>query len=171
MKTYLAMPVRALALIAAFALLAGCSKSTTTTDTTGDVTGSTPSTSSTPSTTPPATQSLMDQLGGMTGVNQLADAFAANLAADPMLSPVLNAEAINAAKQGLVNEIAKTSGAAEPYPGSNLLSALTGKVTTVDGANAVTNALSKAADSVNVSAATKGSLMAMMTPITQSLVG
>jgi len=165
MKTYLAMPVRALALIAAFALMAGCSKSTTTTDTTGDVTGSTPSTAA------PVTQSLMDQLGGMTGVNQLADAFAANLASDPMLSSALNADAINAAKQGLVNEIAKASGAAEPYPGSNLLSALTGKVTNADGANAVTNALSKAADSVNVSAAAKGSLMAMMTPITKSLVG
>lgn len=166
MNRYLAMPIRAIRLLAVVVILAGCTKSSTSTDTTTDVTGN-PNTAE----TTPTSQSLMDQMGGMSGVNQLADAFAANLSSNATLTPTLNADVIQAAKQGLVNDIAKASGAAEPYPGASLLGALSGKGLSADQVNAVTSALSSAADSVNLSAPAKSSLMAMMEPVSKALMG
>ena len=164
MNVTLATPVRWI-LLTALLVTVGCTKSGTNTEASTDVTSETASSAATMG------QSLWDQLGGMSGANQLADAFAANLAANPTLSAALNPDAITAAKQGLVNEIAKASTTPEPYPSASLLGALSGKGLTPDAVNGVTAALSSAADSMNLSPAAKSSLMGLMAPITQSLMG
>ena len=164
MKVSLATPARWI-LLTALLVAVGCSKSGTNTEASTDVTSETASSAAT------MPQSLWDQLGGMSGANQLADAFAANLAANPTLSAALNPDAITAAKQGLVNEIAKASNTPEPYPSASLLTALSGKGLTPDAVNGVTAALSSAADSMNLSPTAKSSLMGLMAPITQSLMG
>jgi truncated hemoglobin YjbI len=154
-------------MLAVLVMLVGCNKSGTSADTSTDVTGSTASTAA----PAPTGQSLMDQLGGTSGVNQLADAFAANLASTTSLSPALNSDAITAAKQGLVNEIAKASGVAEPNPGASLLGALSGKGLSSDQVSAVSSALSSAADGMNVSPPAKSSLMGIMAPVSKALAG
>ena len=161
----LAMPTRVVSLLAVLGMLAGCNNSSTNTEASNDVTGSAASTAASMG------QSLMDQLGGMAGVVKLADAFGANLAANPTLSGLLNADAITGAKQGLVNEVAKASGAPEPYAGVSLLGALSGKGLTPDSVKSVTDALSSAADSMNLSPAAKSSLMGIMAPISKALGG
>ena len=154
-----------LRLLAVLVLVAGCSSTGTSTETSTDVAGSASSSAAAMS------QSLMDQVGGVSGANKLADAFGANLAANTTLSASLNTDAINGAKQGLVNEIAKASGTAEPYAGASLLGSLSGKGLTADSVNAITSALSSAADSMNLPSATKTSLLAIMEPVSKALVG
>jgi len=114
--------------------------------------------------------SLMNQLGGITGVTKLADAFGANISANPILSKVLDAAAITQTKNGLVNEIAKVSGMAAPNPGADMLGALTGKGLDAQGVNELTGALSSAADQVKVGGPQKSALMALLTPITNTLL-
>ena len=158
--------LRSILVLTALVMAVGCSTSGTSTEASTDVTDST-----TPSSAAPVGQTLLDQVGGMSGANQLADAFASNLAANPTVSASLNGDAITAAKQGLVNEIAKASNVPEPNPGASLLGALSGKGLTPDGVNAVTTALSSAADSMNLSPTAKSSLMGIMAPISQALMG
>ena len=161
----LAMPARVASLLAVLVMLAGCNKSSTNAEASKDVTDSATSTAASMG------QSLMDQIGGMEGAVKLADAFGANLAANPTLSPLLNADAITGAKQGLVNEIAKASNTPAPYAGASLQGALSGKGLTSDSVKAVTEALSSAADSMHLSPAAKSSLMGIMAPIAKGLVG
>ena len=150
----------AIGLVALSLIVFGCNKSTTSSDTL-------PNTSMTSA----DATALMTQLGGMDGVNKLADAFGANLSANPKLSSTLNPTTINDAKQGLANEVAKVSGATPPYPGVSLLNALSGKGLDKDGVKAVEDALSSAADAMNLGSQTKASLKAIMEPISKSLIG
>ncbi|HET9940136.1 MAG TPA: hypothetical protein VFR25_03450 [Candidatus Eisenbacteria bacterium] len=161
----LASSPRVAALLAVLVILAGCNKSGTKTEASTDMAGSASSTAAAMG------QSLMDQLGGMEGVVKLADAFGANLAANPALSSLLNADAITGAKQGLVNEIAKASNTPAPYAGASLAGSLSGKGLTHDSVKAVTDALESAADSMHLTPATKSSLMGLMAPISKALGG
>lgn len=165
MKINHAFPTSTRRLLVLLVVLVGCSSSGTGTETSTDVTGSASSAAATMG------QSLMDQVGGVSGANKLADAFGANLASNTTLSAALNTDAINGAKQGLVNEIAKASGTAEPYAGASLLGSLSGKGLTADSVSAITSALSSAADSMNLPPATKTSLLAIMEPVSKALVG
>jgi truncated hemoglobin YjbI len=161
-------------LVIASLMLVSCSKSTTNAEpetTAGSTTPSTTTPSSTSSDVAGMSQTLMDQLGGMTGVTKLADAFAANLSANPTVSTALTPDAINSAKQGLVNEIAKVSGAPEPYAGASLLGALSGKGLTSDGVKGVEDALASAADTMNLSSPAKESLKSIMSPVSKALQG
>ena len=159
-------PTRARHLLVLLVVLAGCSSTSgSSTETSTDVTGSPTSASATMG------QSLMDQVGGVSGANKLADAFAANLSANSTLSASLNTDAITAAKQGLVNEIAKASNTAEPYAGASLLVSLSGKGLTKDSVEEITDALGDAADSMNLPSGTKSSLLAIMEPVSKALVG
>jgi hypothetical protein len=115
--------------------------------------------------------SLMNQLGGMSGVTQLADAFGANLSGNPLLSQVLDATAVSQTKMGLVNEIAKASGVAPPNPGADMFSTLSSKSLNADQVGAVTSALSSAADQVHLAGAQKSAVMGLLTPITNKLLG
>lgn len=118
-----------------------------------------------------ASQTLMQQLGGESGANKLADTFAANLAKDPSVTKYLNADAINAVKNGLVNEVAKASGMAAPNPGADLTQALMGKGLDASAMNAVTSSLASAADQVKVPASSKASLLGLMDPVSKSVLG
>jgi hypothetical protein len=119
----------------------------------------------------PAGASLVDQLGGMSGVTKLADAFGANLSGNPLLSPVLDAAAVSQTKMGLVNEIAKASGMAPPNPGADMFSTLSSKALNADQVGAVTAALSAAADQVHLAGAQKAAVMNLLTPVTNKLLG
>lgn len=156
---------RVATLLAVLVILAGCNKSGTSTEASKDMTASASSAASSMG------QSLLDQLGGMEGAVKLADAFGTNLAANPALSSLLNADAITGAKQGLVNEIAKASNTPAPYEGVTLKSALSGKGLTPDSVKAVADALSSAADSMHLTPAAKSSLMGLMAPISKALGG
>jgi hypothetical protein len=156
-------------LVTASLMLVSCSKSTTNTEPETTAGSTTPS--STSSDVAGMSQTLMDQLGGMAGATKLADAFAANLSANPTVSTALNPDAINSAKQGLLNEIAKVSGAPEPYAGTSLLGALSGKGLTPDAVKGVEDALDSAADTMDLSSAAKESLKSIMSPVTKSLQG
>src|SRR5262245_37160322 len=118
-----------------------------------------------------AGMSLFQQLGGMSGVTKLAEAFGANIAANPILSKVLDAATIGQTKLGLVNEIAKASGMTAPNPGVDLLTTLSGKGLDASGVSALTNALSDAADKVHLKGPEKTAVMGLPTPITNIRAG
>lgn len=115
--------------------------------------------------------SLVNQLGGMSNVTQLADAFGANLGADAMLSKSFDAAAISQVKDGLVNEIAKASHMPAPRGTVDLLTALSGKGLDAAGVDALTAALGSAADSIHLGATQKTALLGMFTPIATQLIG
>ena len=94
----------------------------------------------------------------------------ANLAAGP-LAKVLDPAAITQTQQGLVNEFAKASGMPAPHSGSDMLAALSGKVTDPEGVGALTSALSSAADQLHIGATEKTALLALLAPITSRLLG
>ncbi len=136
----------------------GCSKSTTSTTAGNSMTAT-------------ASKSLMESLGGVSSVNNLADSFASNLSSNPAVTKFLNADAISSAKLGLVNEIAKASGMAPPNPGADLKQALSGKGMDADAVNAVNGALASAADAQKVGATEKTALMGLIDPISKSVLG
>lgn len=118
-----------------------------------------------------AGMSLINQLGGMSTVTALADAFGVNIGADPILSKIFDTAGIMQTKQGLVNEVAKASGMALPNPGVDLLSTLSGKGLDASATGALTNALAAAADQVHLGEAQKTAVLGLLTPITNQLVG
>ena len=136
----------------------GCNKSST-------------KTSSESSMTAMASQTLMQQLGGVDGVNKLADSFAGNLSKNPAVTKYLNPDAIAGVSKGLVNEVAKASGMAAPNPGADLTQALMGKGLDASAMNAVTSSLASAADQVKVPASSKASLLGLMDPVSKSVLG
>lgn len=76
---------------------------------------------------PSTAMSLVDQLGGMAKVNQLAAQFGTNLSTAAGLSKYLSPQDIQAVSSGLVNSLASMSGMAPPKPGPDLAGALAGK--------------------------------------------
>ncbi len=136
----------------------GCSKSSTTAAPATSVAGM-------------STKSLVDQLGGMQGVTSLANSFASNMSASPSITKFLNPEAISNAKLGLMNEVAKASNVALPNPGVDLKQVLSGKGMDAEGVGALTNALASAADTQKLDATQKTAVMALMDPISKSILG
>jgi hypothetical protein len=147
----------ALLCIALFAAV-GCNKSST-------------NTTAVSSTAATASQTLMEQLGGMNGVNQLADNFASNLSQQPAVTKYLNPEAIAAVKSGLVNEVAKASGMAPPNPGADLMQALSGKGLDAGAMTAFSGSLQAAAATQKLGDAPTTALMTLIDPIAKSAVG
>lgn len=129
------------------------------------------SVASAPATAVSAGKSLVDQLGGLSKVSSLADAFGTNLSQNPAVSKFLNPASIDMAKKGLVNQVATTSGMDAPNPGSSLLGAFSGKGLDKQGVTGITDSLSKAADSVNFNALQKESILNLMQPVTKALLG
>ena len=154
-------------LIVAAALSLGCSKSATNAMTET----SKPSTSAM-TTALDAGKGLFNYLGGLPGVNRLADAFGVNIAKSPILGKLFDAAALTATKLGLVNEVAKASGLAPPNPGvADLATTLGGRGLDQAGVTELNQALSAAADQVNMGAPEKTALMALVSPITNSIAG
>jgi hypothetical protein len=115
--------------------------------------------------------SLLNQLGGMAGVTQLANAFGLKIGTNPVLSKLFDGAAITQTSQGLVNEVAKASGVAPPHAGVDLFSVLSGKGLDAAGVGELTSALSSAANEAKLDAPKKASLMGLLTPITNRLLG
>ena len=90
-------------LIVAAASSLGCSKSATNAMTET----SKPTSTSAVTTAMEAGKGLFNYLGGLPGVNRLAEAFGLNIAKSPVLGKLFDAAALTATKLGLVNEIAK----------------------------------------------------------------
>lgn len=158
--------VRVLAVVMTLAVLGGCSS--TSSSTTSGAGGAADMTASAKVVTSPS--SLLDQLGGLAGVTKLAEVFGANLAANPAIAKFLDATAMTQVQNGLVNEVAKASNQTPPHAGADLLGALTGKGIDAEGVSAITNSLAAAAETQKLSAASKTSLMALLAPITTSLL-
>ena len=158
--------VRGTFLMLALAMLSSCS-STSSSTTSGA--GAAADMAATAKVVSPS--SLMDQLGGIAGVTKLAQAFGVNLAANPAIAKFLDASAITQVQNGLVNEVAKASKMTPPNAGADLLGALTGKGIDAEGVNALTSSLTAAADAAQVAAPAKASLLALLAPITNSLLG
>ena len=156
-------PLSALFSIALVATV-GCSKSTTNTTAASGTTAATGSTAT-------ASQTLMEQLGGLNSVNLLADTFASNLSQQPAVTKFLNPEAIAVVKAGLVNEVAKVSGAAPPNPGADLKQALSGKGLDAEAAAAISGSLQAAAATQKLGDAPTTALMTLIDPIAKSAVG
>lgn len=147
------------ALLGSLLLVAlGCSKSTTNTTAASSMTAT-------------ASKTLMEQLGGMSGVNKLADTFASNLANQPAITKYLNADAISSVKSGLVNEIAKASGMAPPNPGADLKQALSGKGLDASAMTAFSGALQHAAAAEKLGDSSTTALMTLIDPIAKAAVG
>lgn len=157
--------VRAASLVATLGLLSGCSSTSSST-----VSGAGAAADMT-ATAKVVGSSLMDQLGGMAGVTKLVEAFGVNLAGNPAIAKFLDAAAITQTKNGLVNEIAKVSGVTPPNPGADLKATLSGKGIDAAGVDALSSSLASAADQAQLAAPAKTSLMALFTPIANSLLG
>jgi hypothetical protein len=70
-----------------------------------------------------------------------------------------------------VNEIAKASGMAAPHPGADLLGVFAGKSLGAAGSQAVTDALSSAADGLEIGGAQKTALMGLLDPVAKQIAG
>ena len=159
--------------LAALASMAGCSESAK--NSTAQVTSKTATSASSAagaaSSAMSAGASLVNQLGGMSTVTQLADAFGVNIAGNPQLSKLFDAAAITQVKDGLVNEVAKASGMTAPKGPVSLLSALSGKGLDATGVDALTSALSSAGDTIHLGSTQKAAVMALVSPILNQALG
>ena len=145
--------------------LGGCSKSAT-----NAMTESGKPTTSAVTSAFDAGKGLFNYLGGLPGVNRLAEAFGLNISKSPLLSKLFDAAALTATKLGLVNEIAKASGLAPPNAGvPDLLTTLSGRGLDQAGVAELNQALSSAADEVKMGEPEKTAMMALVTPITNSV--
>jgi truncated hemoglobin YjbI len=164
MKLHGSVARAALLIATVVAILSGCSKAATNQMESSAMTAGAAGATA-------AGQSLLGQLGGMSGVSKLAEAFSGNMTKDPVLSKLLDPATITQTSNGLVNSIATMSGQKPPHGSDDMLKALSGKNLGADGVNALTGALSSAADQMKVVEPTKSALMAVLTPVTNSLLG
>jgi hypothetical protein len=118
-----------------------------------------------------AGKSLLDQLGGIEGASRLAEQFATNLTASPAVTKFLDNAAITGVKNGLVNEIAKSSGTAPPNAGADLKSSLSGKGLDAGAMSAISGALGAAASTLKLSPATASAVLGLVEPILKSVLG
>jgi hypothetical protein len=113
---------------------------------------------------------LYQQVGGSSGLANLANQFGANISANPQLTAVIDAVTLSALKSGLTNDVMKASGM-QPAGPETLASALQGKSLDASGLNALSNALAEAGSSVGLDSGTISSLTALLKPAGQSMMG
>ena len=170
MKTNARTAGLGLLFLATMASLVGCKSASNQMTESGAAAAASPAAMSDAASMAKAGASLVDQMGGMSNVVKLADAFGANISKNPILTKALDAAAITQTKQGLVNEIAKASGMAPPNPGVDLTSALSGKGLDAGGVSALSSSLSAAAGALHLNGAVTQSLMALIQPILSELL-
>lgn len=158
--------IRGMILLGAAALVAGCSESAD--PPTADVTR-TPPVAAQPS-ADPSPMSLISQLGGLTRVSQLADAFGANIAEDATLSQSFDAAGITQIKNGLINEVAKASDMPPPNGDADLLAVLSGRSLDANAVGALNSALTSAANRIAMSPAQTSAVTSLIAPIFAKLV-
>ena len=114
--------------------------------------------------------SLYQQVGGSSGLTNLANQFGANISANPQLTSIIDAVTISALKSGLTNDVMKASGM-QPLSSESLSSALQGKSLDATGFNALSNALAEAGSATGLDSGTISSLTALLKPVSQSMLG
>jgi len=115
--------------------------------------------------------SLYSSLGGAAGVTQLANAFGVDLANNSVVSALLGASGIEAAKTGLSNSIAKAANMAVPAGSPDLLGALSGKGLDASAVQGVASSLMNAAKSQGLKPDQMAALTSLWEPIGKSLLG
>ena len=114
---------------------------------------------------PSTAMSLVDQLGGMAKVNQLAAQFGTNLSNAAGLSKFLSPQDVQTVSNGLVNSIASVSGMAPPKTGPDLAGALAGKNLDPAALNSLTSSLQSAATTVGYNESQTQALMKLLEPV------
>ena len=69
-------------------------------------------------------KTLLEEMGGMEGVERFNYAFGPSLLANPAVSPFLDVAAVEQVKKGIENEVAKASKVAPPHAGVDLRTVL-----------------------------------------------
>lgn len=69
-------------------------------------------------------KTLLEEMGGMEGVERFNYAFGPSLLANPAVSPFLDVAAVEQVKKGIENEVAKASKVPPPNPGVDLRTVL-----------------------------------------------
>ena len=113
-------------------------------------------------------KTLYEQVGGEEGVTKLANQFGTSLQANPDLSQLLNAEAIENAKTGLTNDIKRASDMGAG--GMSLESALKDQGLKDNTLAGVNNAIVQAAKAMNLNQATTDSLTKLIKPLAHSVL-
>jgi truncated hemoglobin YjbI len=113
-------------------------------------------------------KTLYDQVGGEDGVTKLTNEFGASLQANPELSALLTAEAIENAKAGLANDIKKASNMSAGD--MSLESALKDQKLDNNTLAGVNNAIVQAAKAMNLSGDTTDALTALIKPLAHSVI-
>lgn len=116
-------------------------------------------------TLPSTAMSLVDQLGGMGKVNQLAAQFGTNLSNAGGLSKFLSPQDVQTVSNGLVNSIASMSGMAPPKTGPDLAGALAGKNLDPAALSSLTSSLQSAATTVGYNESQTQALMKVLGPV------
>lgn len=116
-------------------------------------------------TLPSTAMSLVDQLGGMGKVNQLAAQFGTNLSNAAGLSKFLSPQDVQTVSNGLVNSIASMSGMAPPKTGPDLAGALAGKNLDPAALSSLTSSLQSAATTVGYNESQTQALMKVLGPV------
>jgi hypothetical protein len=145
------------------AVFVGCGKSNVAPGTSGVAAGA--------STALQSGASVVNQLGGMSNVLALADSFGLHISKHSVVGQARGAAGIASTKEGFVNEIAKASGM-KPPTDTDLFSTL--KDNGIDEpaeVDALTAALSAAADEMKLTGPVKTAVLGVLTPITSKLVG
>jgi truncated hemoglobin YjbI len=113
-------------------------------------------------------ETLYEQLGGEDGVTKLVSQFGASLQANPELSQLLSAEAIENAKTGLANDIKKASNMSAGD--MSLDSALKDQKLDSNTLAGVNNAIVQAAKGMNLNQETTDSLTKLIKPLAHSVL-
>ena len=113
-------------------------------------------------------KTLYDEVGGEDGVTKLANEFGASLQANPELSVLLTAEAIENAKAGLANDIKRASNM--DAGDMSLDSALKDQKLDNNTLAGVNNAIVQAAKAMNLSQDTTDELTKLVKPLAHSVI-
>jgi hypothetical protein len=107
-------------------------------------------------------KTLLEEIGGMEGVERFNYALGPSLLADPAVSAFLNVAAVETVKKGIANEVAKASKAPPPNPGVNLRSFLAEKSLDKAAKRAFKASAQRAAQLAQLSTSATGGLMRLI---------
>jgi len=114
---------------------------------------------------------LWKSLGGSAGVQQLANAFGANIKAMPSVTKYLDAAAIDGVSKGLFNTIASLGGQMVPAGSTDLVGAVQGKGLDAAAVKGLGDGLMAAGKSMNLQPDQMTALGTLMDPVAKSVLG
>lgn len=114
---------------------------------------------------------LWQGMGGAPGVQNLANGFGTKLAANPAVTKFLNSSAIEGAKSGLYNTIAKSAGISLPGGSADLLSSLSGKGLDAGAVKGISDGLMAAGKDQKLDESQLKTLGGIFEPVSKGLGG